>query len=399
MVAIQHFLIGCFTIQLVSTNADELEKGVLASPRIVVLGATGVGKSSLANVLLGRDKNYDGRLFRNGCFMVSTGLDSITKDTCADQGYWLGDNNTQMFTVVDTPGFGDSLVEEEKTIENLVTTLRDEIKHVHVFVIAFKQNDNRMTNSLRSMISLFEKMFGKHFWDNAILEATHWNHGEDAVRIRGDSRPPMTQQYWSDEFNRILQAEYGLVKNLQTLFIDTFYHEDSEYETEVFKNNTQLLWEYAISRDPFECKDIEVALTEIRELQNNIKTLKKDEKAKENKITDLIHDREELKRTLQQYQTEVSTVQPRLQPYCSYNRCFTPTESALLGVGAVVVGAFLGVLLISWLQHQFLPAQGQSSREEECRGRYEITSLNSSVGDRSTDSHEQIGHSRLRLTE
>ena len=260
MKTIQHFLIGCFTIQLIgtATDAGELEKGVLASPRIVVLGATGVGKSSLANVLLGRDKNYDGRLFGNGCFMVSTGLDSITRDTCADQGYWLGDNNTQkMFTVIDTPGFGDSLVEEEKTIENLVTTLRDEIKQVHVFVIAFKQNDNRMTNSLRSMISLFEKMFGKHFWDNAILEATHWNHGEDAVRIRGESRPPMTQQYWSNEFNRILKAEYSLDQNLQTVFIDTFYHEDSEYEIEAFNNNTRLLWEYALSREPFECKDFE----------------------------------------------------------------------------------------------------------------------------------------------
>jgi len=401
MVAIQHFLIGCFTIQLINTDAGELENDVqaLSTPRIVILGATGVGKSSLANVLLGRDKNYDGRLFRNGCFMVRSGLDSITKATCADQGYWLGDNRTQMFTVIDTPGFGDSLVEEEKTIENLVTTLKDEIKHVHVFVIAFKQNDNRMTNSLRSMISLFEKMFGKHFWDNAILEATHWNHGEDAVRIRGDSRPPMTQQYWSDEFNRILQTEYGLQQNLQTLFIDTFYHEDSAYETEAFNNNSKLLWDYAVSRDPFECKDIEVALTEIRELQNDIENLMKDEKAKENKITDLMHERDALKRILLQYQAEVSKAQPHQQHFCSYNRCFTPTESAMLGVGAVVVGAFLGVLLISWLQHQFLPGQSQSSKEEEGAGKYEITSLNSSVGDRSTDSHEQIGHSRLRLTE
>ena len=82
----------------------------------------------------------------------------------------MGDQDKQRFTVIDTPGFGDKLVEEEKTIENLVTTLRDQIQYVHVFIIAFKQTDNRMTNSLRSMISLFEKMFGHKFWENAILE-------------------------------------------------------------------------------------------------------------------------------------------------------------------------------------------------------------------------------------
>ena len=87
------------------------------SPRIVILGATGAGKSSLGNVLLGRDKNYEGESFENGCFKVSTGLDSITKDTCADAGYWMGDKNNPMVTVVDTPGFGDRLVEEETTIE------------------------------------------------------------------------------------------------------------------------------------------------------------------------------------------------------------------------------------------------------------------------------------------
>jgi len=41
--------------------------------------------------------------------------------------------------VIDTPGFGNDLIEEEKTIESLVNVLKDEIKFIHAFVIAFKQ--------------------------------------------------------------------------------------------------------------------------------------------------------------------------------------------------------------------------------------------------------------------
>ena len=40
---------------------------------LITPGSVGVGKSSLANVLVGRDKNYNGRSFNNGCFKVSTG--------------------------------------------------------------------------------------------------------------------------------------------------------------------------------------------------------------------------------------------------------------------------------------------------------------------------------------
>jgi len=352
-------------ILLVSVMAENFP-----SPRIVVLGATGAGKSSLANVFLGRDKNYEGDSFENGCFKVSTGLDSITKNTCADVGYWMGDKNNSMVTVVDTPGFGDRLVEEEKTIENLVTTLRDEIKSVHVFIIAFKQNDNRMTNSLRSMISLFEKMFGYQFWDNVILEATHWNHGEDATRIRNESNPPLTQKFWKDEFNRILKTEYSLQRDLEAVFIDTFYHDESNQETDVFKNNSQLLWEYAAARQPFECKDIEIALTEIRELQILLDNLVDEEKAKDVKISELSQERDKLQSAILHYHMSTTPQPASLEwSYCTMNKCYTPSEFYLFGVGAGVLGIMLGVLLISWYKQQCLP----NEREEMVKRKREVT--------------------------
>ena len=65
------------------------------------MGPTGAGKSTLANVLLGESPNC-----QNCTFSVCHGLDSCTKETTYGVGNWIG--NGVEFTVVDTPGFGDS---------------------------------------------------------------------------------------------------------------------------------------------------------------------------------------------------------------------------------------------------------------------------------------------------
>ena len=112
-------------------------------PRLVILGPAGAGKSSLANVLIGRDKNYQNPNQDEKCFTVSSYVGcknarelfpwqgcvtiilpqsssgGVTKSSCADVGPYIGNSSLGNITVVDTPGFGVNIEEEEQAIEQL----------------------------------------------------------------------------------------------------------------------------------------------------------------------------------------------------------------------------------------------------------------------------------------
>ena len=69
-----------------------------------------------------------------------------------------------------------------------------------------------------------------------------------------ESDPPITQEFWTSEFNRILRKEYKLKQDLESIFIDTFHNKDDPMERETFLQETQTLFDYASTRQPFECK-------------------------------------------------------------------------------------------------------------------------------------------------
>ena len=82
------------------------------------------------------------------------------------------------------------------------------------------------------------------------------------------------------------------------MFIDTYYDKDSEYELKKFREETNKLFEFATNRNPFECKDIEIALTDIQILQNKIQDLTNDRQNQVHTIQQLLEENLKLNSSL-----------------------------------------------------------------------------------------------------
>ena len=121
----------------------------------MILGPAGAGKSSLANVLIGRDKNYknDKTGVEDSCFTVSdqsvSGFTGVTQVTCADTGYWIGDATGPNVTVVDTPGFGDTDNDDNELIDEMMSVLKDTIEGANALVLLVNGEDERSVDTLR----------------------------------------------------------------------------------------------------------------------------------------------------------------------------------------------------------------------------------------------------------
>ena len=85
---------------------------------------------------------------------------------------------------MDTPGFGDSNGEDGVLIDAMVTALKDDIKTTNGFVILLNGEEDRYNNFLQQMLREIIMIFGRGFWDNAILGFSRWAYDEKSIQLR-----------------------------------------------------------------------------------------------------------------------------------------------------------------------------------------------------------------------
>ena len=183
-------------------EAKEKLKKLLDESRtlsILFTGKTGVGKSSLANALVGREVSPEG--------------ETLNPETL-DVFNYKADIAGVDVTIWDCPGLQDGTSNESEYLNKMAT----KCKELDLVLYCTRMDDTRIRDEDYETIKTLTRAFGEGIWENAIFTLTFANEVKKAVRTRSrgqnaqSAAPPVDQKQFF--LNRLSQWESKLKEAL-----------------------------------------------------------------------------------------------------------------------------------------------------------------------------------------
>ena len=251
---------------LVAATDRQDEDHLQSEMTIVIVGQTGSGKSSLANVLLGESP-----LCTNCTFPICSGLHSCTKQTYVSSGPWLGLAGGQIVRVVDTPGFGDSDGDDSILLDEMMAALKDNVGSANVILLLMKEGETRLGRELQQMVREMKAMFGEGMWNNLVVGVSFWSYQDNIVKFRQSmcqygELNCRDEKWFVREMSSILREKFRFQTELPFVFIDSWAKHplniQDKNQQEVFSQEAEKLLKIGNRADPFPFRTVNDVLAE-----------------------------------------------------------------------------------------------------------------------------------------
>merc|ERR1712037_306971 len=253
--------------------------------KILVIGKTGTGKSSLCNVLCGAD--HDAALFP-----VSAEAMSCTQRTFFCEAFFYN-NKEEPFSLIDTIGFDDPDKDDDAgIIAELVLKLKHGCDFVNLFIIAVNGQNPRLDGSLLGMIKIFEGMFGQDFWKQVVVLFTRMPMDEKAKKKREknskQSDDELAQKYMAEVAKRF---KHG--KQIDYVFLDSCFDKEDPEEKRCFDQAMDKLLNALNAANDLPTSKVQEVATEKAALRREIAEKESAAKAAEERLIQLAKEQEE----------------------------------------------------------------------------------------------------------
>ena len=151
----------------IASLREKLERAAREKFTVLLIGRTGMGKSSTINSLMGKE------IAKVGDWAPTT----------ASVNTYEGEAFGIRFTVVDTPGLCDAL-EEEGNDDKYLKMINDKrIKADCVFFVT-RLDETRITGDEKRGLKLITTAFGQNIWNNAVIVFTFANTPRKGITYR-----------------------------------------------------------------------------------------------------------------------------------------------------------------------------------------------------------------------
>merc|ERR1711934_1135394 len=253
--------------------------------KILVIGKTGTGKSSLCNVLCGADHDAD-------VFPVSAEAMSCTQRTFFCEANF-NKNKEEPISLIDTIGFDDPDTDDDaKIIAELVLKLKNGCDFVNLFVIAVNGQNPRLDGSLVGMIKVFEGMFGQDFWKQVVVLFTRMPMDEKAKKKREknskQSDDELAQKYMAEVAKRFKNG-----KQIDYVFLDSCFDKEDPEEKRCFDQAMDKLLNALNAANDLPTSKVQEVATEKAALRREIAEKESAAKATQERLIQLAKEQEE----------------------------------------------------------------------------------------------------------